>query len=186
MPLTKTIFRTNCMKKIKDISIHNKAYKDALLNKSLLKELKKNKFKNILFYYPLLFEADIRKTIKTMRRKTAIFVPFMERESFKMVPFRLPLKKNKFNIYEAGNSLRKIKQVDIAVVPIVGIDGALQRIGFGKGMYDRFFPTLRKRPYTIFLQTNICKTDKLICDNYDIKCDLLITSKEKRKNKYRK
>ncbi|PHS57841.1 MAG: 5-formyltetrahydrofolate cyclo-ligase [Sulfurimonas sp.] len=175
MPLTKTIFRTNCIKKLKEASTHNKFYNDYHLNKRLQKELNRLKYKSILFYYPLPFEADITKTIKKIRRKCDIFVPFMQGASFKMVPFRLPLKRSKFGIYEAGNSLRNIKKIDIAIVPTVGIDGNLQRIGFGKGMYDRFFAKLNKKPYTIFIQEKICKTNKFICDDYDISCDVLIT-----------
>ena len=99
----------------------------------------------------------------------------MEGESFKMVPFRLPLKKKKFGIYEAGRSLRDIKKIDIAIVPVVGVDGNLQRVGFGKGMYDRFFAKLKKKPYTLFVQLEFCYTKELICDSYDVSCDLLLT-----------
>jgi 5-formyltetrahydrofolate cyclo-ligase len=99
----------------------------------------------------------------------------MQGESFKMVPFRLPLKKKKFGILEAGNTLRNINKIDIAIVPVVGVDGNLQRIGFGKGMYDRFFAKLKKKPYTIFIQPKLCYTNKMICDSYDVACDVLIT-----------
>ncbi|MCW8954404.1 MAG: 5-formyltetrahydrofolate cyclo-ligase, partial [Sulfurimonas sp.] len=102
---------------------------------------------------------------------------------FKMVPFRLPLKKKKFGIYEAGNTLRNIKKIDIAIVPIVGVDGRFQRVGFGKGMYDRFFAKLKKRPYIIFIQSEFCYTKEFICDDYDVTCDLIITPNFKIKNK---
>ena len=121
------------------------------------------------------FEADIRGTITKMRQNCEIYLPFMQQQSFKMVPFRLPLKQKKFGIYEAGNTLRNIKKIDIAVVPAVGVDGNFQRVGFGKGMYDRFFAKLKKRPYIIFIQPTLCKTDKKVCDDYDIACDLLLT-----------
>ena len=183
MPLTKTIFRTNCIEKIKYASKHNKLYNDAKINIKLQRELKRLKHKNILFYYPLHFEADIRKSISKLRRKCNLFVPFMQSASFKMVPFRLPLNRSKFGIYEAGNSLRNIRKIDIAIVPTVGVDGNLQRIGFGKGMYDRFFAKLKKRPYTIFIQPRICKTNKFICDDYDIACDVLITPQLEVRNK---
>jgi len=186
MPLTKTTFRQNCIKKLKDNSIHNKLYKDSKLNKKLMLEFKKKKDKKILFYYPLPFEADITKTMRLIRRKCDVFVPFMQSTSFKMVPFRLPLKKNKVGIYEAGNTLRNIRKIDIAIVPTVGVDGNLQRIGFGKGMYDRFFAKLNKKPYTIFIQPKICKTNKLICDDYDVTCDLLITPEQTIRAKNRK
>ncbi|MBU0721095.1 5-formyltetrahydrofolate cyclo-ligase, partial [bacterium] len=98
---------------------------------------------------------------------------------FKMVPFRLPLKEKRFGIFEAGNTIRNIKKIDIAIVPAVGVDGNLQRIGFGKGMYDRFFENLKKKPYTIFIQLEFCYTKKYICDSYDVSCDLLLTPKTK-------
>jgi len=186
MPLTKTTFRQNCIKKLKNNSTYNKLYKDAKVNKKLIIELKKKKYKKILFYYPLPFEADITKTMMILRKKCDIFVPFMQSTSFKMVPFRLPLKKNTVGIYEAGNTLRDIRKIDIAIVPTVGVDRNLQRIGFGKGMYDRFFAKLYKKPYMIFIQPKICKTNKLICDDYDITCDLLITPEQIIRAKNRK
>lgn len=179
MPLTKQIFREKCLQNIKNSQKHNKLYKTHLLNTKLMREIHSRKHKNILFYYPLNFEADVLKTLKYMRRKSNIFVPFMEGESFKMVPFRLPLKKKNFGILEAGNTLRNIKKIDIAIVPAVGVDGNLQRIGFGKGMYDRFFAKLKKKPYTIFTQPKFCYTKEFICDSYDVACDLLLTPKKR-------
>jgi 5-formyltetrahydrofolate cyclo-ligase len=186
MPLTKALFRKKCLKKMKNYAVHNKFYKDSLLNLKLLKELTKYKRTKILFYYPLPFEADITKTMKKLRKKCDIFVPFMQGESFKMVPFRLPLKQNSFGIFEAGKTLKKINNIDIAIVPAVGVDANLQRVGFGKGMYDRFFAKLKKKPYTIFIQPEFCYTNKSICDSYDVSCDLLLTPKVRlvKKRKY--
>lgn len=177
MPLTKAIFREKCLKKIKITSRHDKYYRDSIVNRKLLYKLKYLKNKKILFYYPLPFEADILKTLLLLRKKCDVFVPFMQGESFKMVPFRLPLKEKKFGIFEAGNTIRNINTIDIAIVPAVGVDGNLQRVGFGKGMYDRFFAKLKKRPYTIFIQPDFCYTKEYICDEYDVGCDLLITPK---------
>jgi len=181
MTLSKAQFRENSLKKIKNLPQHNLQYRTLLLGKKLQKELltlSSKKRLNILFYYPLSFEANIVNVMKRMRYKSNIFLPFMEGKSFKMVPFRLPLKKKKFGIFEAGNTNRKIKKIDIAIVPAVGVDGNLQRIGFGKGMYDRFFTTLQKRPYIIFIQTELCYTKEFICDSFDIDCDVLISPTE--------
>jgi len=178
MTLNKTTFRKTCLHRLKNSSKHNRLYKTSLLNKKLLAFLKTQKHKKILFYYPLAIEADILKVMHYMRKKNDIYIPFMVEQSFKMVPFRLPLRKKKFNIHEAGNTLRNIKKIDIAIVPVVGVDGNLQRIGFGKGMYDRFFEKLQKKPYIIFTQLEFCYTKENICDDYDISCDLLITPKK--------
>lgn len=182
MTLTKNVFRQNCLKKIKKSSQHNKHYKSSLLNKKLLEEIAKfsgKKRLKILFYYPLPFEADVLKTLRDIRKKHDVFIPFMEGKSFKMVPFRLPLKKKKFGIFEAGNTIKKINKIDIAIVPAVGVDGNLQRVGFGKGMYDRFFEKLPKKPYTIFTQPELCNTKEIVCDKYDVNCDILITPMKK-------
>lgn len=175
MTLTKPRFREISLKKIKNLPKYNAFYRTSLLEKRLYKELSGRKKAKILFYYPLPFEANILKVIKKMRQKFEIYVPFMEGESFKMVPFRLPLKKKKFGIFEAGNTNRKINKIDIAIIPAVGVDGNLQRVGFGKGMYDRFFAKLKKKPYTIFTQAELCYTKEFVCDSYDVACDVLIT-----------
>nr|WP_242689873.1 5-formyltetrahydrofolate cyclo-ligase [Sulfurimonas aquatica] len=173
--MTKSKFREISLKKIRNSSKHNKLYKTSLMNKKLLKALKTKRNRKILFYYPLAFEVNILKILNYLRKRNEIYIPFMEGESFKMVPFRLPLKKKKFNIFEAGNTNRNINKIDIAIVPTVGVDGNLQRVGFGKGMYDRFFDKLKKRPYIIFTQLEFCYTKEHICDDYDVACDLLLT-----------
>ena len=174
---TKESVRKRCLKKHKKV-LHNRLLLDAKLNARLERELRvhaKPRSK-VLFYLPLPFEANIVKTLKRLRPKYRIYVPFMEGKSFKMVPYRLPLKRKKFNIYEAGKSLQSIKNLDIAIVPSVGIDKNFKRIGFGKGMYDRFFANLKKKPYTIFVQRKLCKTKAEVCDSYDISADVILTS----------
>jgi len=101
-----------------------------------------------------------------------------------MVPFRLPLHKKKFGILEAGNTTKNINKIDIAIVPVVGVDGNFQRVGYGKGMYDRFFEKLKVKPYTIFVQAELCSTHQTLCDAHDITCDLLITPTKMIENRF--
>ncbi|MEA1983698.1 MAG: 5-formyltetrahydrofolate cyclo-ligase [Campylobacterota bacterium] len=178
MTLTKNSFRKNSLKRLKNSHKYNRLYRTSLINKQLLEQINPNKRMKILLYYPLSMEVDIRKVINILRQKCDVYIPFMVGESFKMVPFRLPLHKKKFGIFEAGNTHLDIKKIDIAIVPTVGVDGNLQRVGFGKGMYDRFFEKLQKRPYTIFTQLEFCYTEEFICDEYDIACDLLVTPRK--------
>jgi len=96
---------------------------------------------SILFYLPMPIEVDLRKLMNKERKKYKIFVPFIVKESFKMIKYRLPLRRNIYNIYEPPQSHLKIKDVDMIIVPVVGVDGACKRVGFGKGMYDRYFQT---------------------------------------------
>ncbi len=134
--------------------------------------------KSILFYLPLVHEVDISKLLKKERKKRVVYVPFMVGDSFKMVAYRLPLVQGKFNIKETRNSFLNIKHVDMIIVPIIGIDKTYRRIGFGKGMYDRFYERLTKKPIVIFLQTTLCFSSSTVTDDYDIKADYVITPKK--------
>jgi 5-formyltetrahydrofolate cyclo-ligase len=51
-----------------------------------------------------------------------------------------------------------------------------KRIGFGKGMYDRFFDRLGYKPIMVFTQLILCKSEKILSDNYDIQADYIITN----------
>jgi 5-formyltetrahydrofolate cyclo-ligase len=173
--MDKSSFRSHCLDRLKSSSRHNKRYKEALLQRSLASLIRRHRAKKVLMYWPLPFEADLRKLLWALPREAEVYLPFMEDVSFKMVPFRLPLTRKKFGIYEAGNTLKNINKIDIAIVPAVGVDAEGRRIGFGKGMYDRFFPRLKKKPVIIFVQLEACVSDAFICDHYDVKADWLVT-----------
>ena len=173
--MTKSDFRAHCLNRLKSLPASTKKVRDVKINALLQRILKTFSGKRILFYYPMGFEADIRKTIHTLRREKEVYLPFMDGVSFKMVPLRYPLECKAFGIYEPRNSYRKYNLIDVAIVPVVGVDGSLRRIGFGKGMYDRFFPTLKTKPFTIFIQSCACRTTQNVCDDYDVQGDLLIT-----------
>jgi len=165
------------MKKLRTASTCAKKYKDhkvmATLD-ALLEELNPD---TILFYLPLPFEADIRPLLNKYRKIKKTYVPFMVEESFKMVRYRLPLTRGNFGVYEPKNSLLKIKNVDVAIVPVVGVDADARRVGFGKGMYDRFFSRLTKKPITIFVQLDECLCKEKVTDHYDVQADIYITPK---------
>jgi 5-formyltetrahydrofolate cyclo-ligase len=173
--VSKSDFRADCLKRLKNANRTTKNYRDAKTRAILEKILKKLPGNRILVFWPMEFEVDIRKSIKLLRRTKELYLPFMDGVSFKMVPLRYPLERKAFGIYEPRDSYRKYNLIDVAIVPVVGVDGSLRRVGFGKGMYDRFFPTLKTKPFTIFIQSCACRTMQNVCDDYDVQGDLLIT-----------
>lgn len=176
MSVTKVTLRKKCLETLQTLSPHNSRYRDAKVAAKLLRHPRVKNAKSVLAFWPLAMEPNIRGSIAALRQsKKKVYMPFMEYDSFKMVPFRLPLTPKKFGIYEPGNTNLKIKKIDVAIVPAVGVDGEGRRVGFGKGMYDRFFARLKHKPYIIFVQSRLCNTSEYICDEYDIKADLLIT-----------
>jgi len=175
MFVKKKVFRQECKKKLEKSAKIAKIYKDKKVQNKLYKIIKSIKVQNILLYIPMGFEADINDFIKKMRKSCNIFVPFMEGVSFKIVKYRLPLKKKRFSIKEPNNSFFKNKRIDIAIVPVLGVGANYKRVGFGKGMYDRFFESLEYKPIIIFVQIEKCFNKKVITNTYDIQSDFYVT-----------
>lgn len=171
----KELFRRECIKKLREVAGQSKFKKDKEINKKLIALIEEIKPKSMLLYVPLGFEPNIRDVYKKYRGRKQLYVPFMEGASFKMVKYRLPLFEKKFGIKEPSTSFFRLAKIDLAVIPVVGVDRSFRRIGFGKGMYDRFFGQLRTRPVVIFVQTKPCITNKTITDDYDVMGDILVT-----------
>jgi len=173
----KSDFRKSCIKRLEFVSLFSKYYKNKLVVKKLENFINKSDSKNILLYIPLRIEVDVNPLIKNLRKnKKNVYVPFMHGDSFKIVKYRLPLHKKKFGIKEPNNSFFKARKIDIAIVPVVGIDAVNRRIGFGKGMYDRFFARLDYKPTIVFTQLILCKSEKKLSQEHDIQANYIITS----------
>lgn len=172
----KSDFRKSCIKRLKFTSVISKYYKDKIVIKKLENFINRSKSKNILLYIPLGIEVDVKPLINKLRKDRNVYVPYMEGDSFKIVKYRLPLQKKKFGIKEPNNSFIKPQKIDLAIVPIIGVDAIGKRIGYGKGMYDRFFGRLSYKPTLVFTQLVLCKSDKILSESYDIQADYIITN----------
>ncbi|MDD4504931.1 MAG: 5-formyltetrahydrofolate cyclo-ligase [Sulfurospirillaceae bacterium] len=169
----KSEFRHHSKEKL--TKLHNTYSKDKRVTQEILERLKKLKIRSLLLYISLEIEVDMRKIITVCRRKYKVFVPFMEGVSFKVVKYRLPLYTKRFNIKEPQNSFAIKPKIDLAIVPIIGVDGAFKRIGFGKGMYDRFFESLSFKPTVWFVQREMCFTQTILSEQHDIEADIYLT-----------
>ncbi len=180
-------FRKLCLKRLQFFSKIAKIKKNKYICSRILEVLELHKAKKILFYIPLSLEVDVEPLIKKLRKRKEIeiYVPFMKGKSFVPVKYRLPLNKKKFGIREPNFSKFRNNNIkfDVIIVPIVGIDETYRRVGFGAGMYDRFFEKLEsnlsyksKLPITIFTQLKLCKSENIVTSKHDIRADYIITN----------
>jgi len=177
---SKDNFRRECIKRLKRYAKTRGYIYDKIIINRLKGILKSRDIKSVMCYIPIDIEANITPLINWLRAKgILVYVPFMEGKSFRLVKYRLPLRKKRFGIYEPKISKQyRKKRIDIAIVPVIGIDRLNRRIGFGKGMYDRFFAKESKNiKETIFVQRTLCQSPKIITDNYDIKGDTIVTGR---------
>jgi len=176
---TKDSFRKLCLNRLKFFSKITKIKRDKTICSQILDIIELHDAKKILLYIPLSIEVDVRPLIQELRKRKDIevYVPFMKGKSFVPVKYRLPLKKGRFGIKEPNFSTFRGDKIllDAIVVPIVGIDTTYRRVGFGAGMYDRFFDTLKNKPITIFTQLKLCISKDIVTSRHDIGPDYIIT-----------
>lgn len=150
------------------------------LNYKIFKGLKRvfqlHKPKNILIYIPLSYEVNLLKIERYFKLKCQVFTVSMENLNLKVVKLRRPFKKVTFGIKEPINSNKSIQKIDLAIVPVVGVDGHFARIGHGAGFYDRFFDSLNYKIKTVvFVSIIDLFTKDFLTDSHDIKAKYYLT-----------
>ena len=88
------------------------------------------------------------------------------------------MKINKFGIPEPVSS--RIFYPDILLVPLVGYDGNLNRLGYGGGFYDRYIEKIEKikRVIKIGLAFSFQRISSIPIGQYDKRLDFIVTEKE--------
>jgi len=146
--------------------------------------LRNNKYNldNLGGYYPSNFEIDDLEILELLEKKNyKISLPIIKKNN-QMDFFKWsksdPLKINKYGIPEPVSS--KIFYPDILLVPLVGYDNDLNRLGYGGGFYDRYIEKIEKikRVIKIGLAFSYQKIKSLPTNQHDKKLDFIITEKE--------
>lgn len=158
--------------------------------KAMLQTLQKiileNQFKNILLYFPLSNEFDVRPLLYKLKKTKGIhlYLPKVKGDEFDLIEFRYPLHKGRFSLFEPKGKVRTGIKLDVMIVPILAWDQKMRRIGFGKGYYDRFYAKLSNKPYIIFVSLLGLYVHKNITQEFDIGADLVLTPYYKVRRKY--
>ncbi len=152
---------------------------------TLQKVLITKRAKHILLYYPLLGEFDITALLYKLKKKrgVCVYLPKLKGDEFEIIPFRFPLFKERFRLYEPRGKTQKNPKIDAMVVPMLGWDCKMRRIGFGKGYYDRFYAKLSNKPYIIFVSLLGLYVKENVTQDFDIGADLIVTPRYKVRRK---
>jgi len=148
---------------------------------SFLKTSKLNS-KNLGGYYPSNFEIDDLEILELLEKKDyEISLPIIKKNNhmdFFKWSNNNPLKINKYGIPEPISS--KIFYPDILLVPLVGYDNRLNRLGYGGGFYDRYIEKIEKikKVIKIGLAFSCQKLKSVPINQHDKKLDYIVTEKE--------
>ena len=170
-------FRQRCLERLKEISCRNNYVRDRKVLSKLYEIIEEMDARVIMLYLPLDLEVNLYPLIRKLRQeRRQLYVPFMEGKSFSLVKYRYPLKTKRFGIKEPKHSKQfRKKKIDIAIVPIVGVDLTHRRVGFGKGMYDRFFEKeMENIGKTVFVARQLCYSNRIVTDRHDVRADMIV------------
>lgn len=101
--------------------------------------------KRILLYYPIKNEIDLRRLFAEAVPDKQFFLPVAHRRSLELRQYtnENDLKEGRFGIPEPQTPAYKGK-IDLILIPGVGFDKRLCRMGRGGGYYDRMLTKYRK------------------------------------------
>lgn len=84
------------------------------------------------------------------------------------------LQRSKFGIYEPSNQdIMNVDQLEVIVVPLVAFDEKRNRLGYGKGFYDRYLKDFKGLSIGIAYECQ--KNDEIICESHDIPLDIIVS-----------
>lgn len=140
--------------------------------------------RRIALYLALPEEIDTRPLIERARRRGClIYLPrVVDTRANRMVfvDSRAPLRRSRWGILEPMASARvSTRTLEIVFMPLVGFDGQGNRLGMGKGFYDRAMSfRLRhprsRRPLLIGLAFACQQVDALPSRPHDVPLDMLL------------
>jgi 5-formyltetrahydrofolate cyclo-ligase len=199
--LEKKLLRTNLKNELQKFSQLELQEKSEKICKNILNCKFFIEAKNIFFFMPLKTEPNILSVIETsLLQNKNCYIPKVNSDGT-MDFFKLDNKKTLINQVEIGNynilepkqELSKFEQElfskdefysekNIIFIPATAFDKNKNRIGKGKGFYDKFLAKipLEHKDKTIFagISFDIFIIDKIPVEPTDIKMDFIITDKK--------
>ena len=169
-------------------SIRQKKYFDIKPNffDPLIKLIKARYGKKNIYlssYYPSSYEVNVLRLFETgTKDKIKILLPVANKSNsmnFYQWNYREILKINRFGFLEPFVQLNKIIP-NIMLVPLLSYDNKKNRLGYGKGFYDRYLKKyLRKnnKILTIGIAFSFQRYRDLPTSNNDVKLNFVLTEK---------
>ncbi len=139
-----------------------------------------DKFDKIFVYVNYGSEVNTTNFINQMLGMGKhIFVPVCNPGDCTMCISRITsldnLIKNNYGILEPPKIIDTNEQIDVAIFPGVAFDLFGNRIGYGKGYYDKYMSNLTYNPYKIGICYDFQLLNEIPSDTHDVKLNRILT-----------
>jgi 5-formyltetrahydrofolate cyclo-ligase len=149
--LTKQRIRSKILIKLLNQKEEHRKRKSKSVQRKLFAAAVFKKARLVMFYIPLRGEVDTHDMIKAAQKLgKKVVVPVCQKHTIDLRPCLLDapvqLRRGPYGVYEpVVAQYVPISRLDLVIVPGVAFDASGNRLGRGKGFYDRF---LKKAPAT--------------------------------------
>lgn len=130
---------------------------------------------SVLLYWSLNDELETHSFIEKWCHSKQILLPVVKGDEMLIKPFTgmNDLRKSEMGIWEPGIQQEFIKKIDLVIIPGVAFDRQKNRMGRGKGYYDRYLSN--KTIYKIGIGYDFQLLESIPTDEHDIALDAIIT-----------
>lgn len=133
---------------------------------------------NVLAYFSLADELYTESFLHRWHERKHIFLPRVNGDDIEILPYRPDhMRQGAFDIYEpTGDTVADISLMDVVIVPGVAFDRRGNRVGRGRGYYDRLLSGCHA------IKIGICYDFQLLeeitADSHDVTMDYIVTDDE--------
>jgi len=134
--------------------------------------------RNILIYHSLDDEVHTLDFVNKWADKKNFYFPVVDGDNllFRKYHASTNFRKANLNVYEPdGDNITEYSDIDMVIVPGIAFDKKKNRLGRGKGYYDRFLANISA--VKIGVCFNFQLLDEIPADMNDISMDWVITEK---------
>ncbi|MBU0549349.1 MAG: 5-formyltetrahydrofolate cyclo-ligase [Candidatus Omnitrophica bacterium] len=178
--LTKAQLRNIVLKRLEKNTKQQRERKSRLIEKKLLKQEEFTKSKRIMFY--LAFDGEVKTENMIDKARglgKEIYVPLCDTERKTLIPCLLEkdsmLEAGPYNTLEPKKKMKfSSKKLDLVVVPALAFDEKGNRLGRGRGYYDRFLKHISSRTNSIGLAFDFQILPSIPVDSGDLPVDKVL------------
>lgn len=132
---------------------------------------------NILMYHSLPDELSTIRFLKKWHDRKHFFLPRVNGVNLEILPYEeTRLELGSFHIEEpTGNDVTDVDDIELMVIPAVAFDRRGNRLGRGKGFYDRLLKASKATKIGVGYEFQLF--DEIPCEPHDVAMDMVITQK---------
>ena len=163
----------------RDIPVDELREMSRLLCKRLLANERLGNASTVMMYYPLSDEVDVTPVIEQLAESgKTVVLPQVTGEAemvLRRYTGKADLREGAFGIMEpCGELFTDYEAIDVAIIPGMAFDRHGNRLGRGKGYYDRFLPLLPTRVYKIGVCFPFQLLDDIPMEEHDKRVNLIV------------